>query len=142
MISAGQMDQQIIPLYPTYAGRSDMGSQKVTWRRLSIRWAKVHYAKGAKVLEAGETVLDQEIVVTTHYTSVITERFRLIWQGRTYEIISLNGTRREGTLTIRARRLDEGNPMAEYVEPTEPTEPTEPANNGGGDENAAATDDE
>jgi hypothetical protein len=31
-------------------------------------------------------------------------------------VLSLNGTRRDGTLTIRARRIDEGNPDAEVTE--------------------------
>lgn len=115
MISSGVMDQQVIPLFPMYQGRSDMGAQTVVWKELSMRWAKVHYAKGAKVLDTGETFLDQEIVVTMRYTGVVTERCRLRWQGRLYEILSLNGTRRDGTLTIRARRIDEGNPDAEAV---------------------------
>lgn len=115
MISSGVMDQQVIPLFPMYQGRSDMGAQTVVWKELSMRWARVHYAKGAKVLDAGETFLDQEIVVTMRFTNVITERCRLRWQGRTYEVLSLNGTRRDGTLTIRARRIDEGNPDAEVV---------------------------
>ena len=115
MISSGVMDQQVVPLYPTYSGRSAMGAQEVTWKELSMRWAKVHYAKGTKVLDTGETFLDQEIVVTMRYTAIVTERCRLKWQGRLYEILSLNGTRRDGTLTIRARRVDEGNPDAEAV---------------------------
>ena len=94
-----------------------MGAQTVVWTELRMRWAKVHYAKGAKVLDAGETFLDQEIVVTMRYNAVVTERCRLKWQGRLYEILSLNGTRRDGTLTIRARRVDEGNADAEVVQP-------------------------
>ena len=110
------MDQKIIPLYPIYTGRSGMGAQTVEWRQLPMRWAKVYYAKGAKALEAGESYLEDTIVLTMRYTRVITERCRLMWEGRTYEIIAPpDGTRRDGTLTIKARRLDDGNAEAEVV---------------------------
>lgn len=115
MISSGMMDQRVTPLFPMYSGRSAMGAQTVVWKQLSPRWARVQYAKGTKVLDAGETFLDQEIVVTMYYNAVVTERCRLVWQDRKYEILSLNGTRRDGTLTIRARRIDEGNADAEVV---------------------------
>ena len=120
MISAGLLDQKVTPLYPTYTGRSDMGAQQVTWRELTYRWARVQHIKGAKVLEAGESLMDQEIAVTMYYTPVVTERCRLRWNGHVYEILSLNGTKREGTLTIRARRLDEGSDVETEVEPTTP----------------------
>jgi len=110
------LDQPITPLFPMTSGRSEMGEQRVEWRELSRRMARVVYAKGSRLLDSGETFLEQEIVVTLHYTAAITERCRLRWQGRLYEILSLNGTRREGTLTIKARRIDEGNPEGESEE--------------------------
>ena len=52
------MDQQVIPLFPMYQGRSDMGAQTVVWKALSMRWAKVHYANdGAMPIEVAGTIV-------------------------------------------------------------------------------------
>lgn len=109
------MDQKVVPLLPVYTGRTAMGAQNVRWQELTYRWANVKYLKGAKLLDTGETWLEHEIAVTLHYTAVITPRCRLKWNDRVYEILSVNGTRREGTLYIKARLIDDGADSAEVT---------------------------
>lgn len=109
------MDQKVYPLFPTYSGRSSLGAQTVTWHELTYRWARVKYLRGQQMLNVGEQWECDEIAVQMHYTDVVTPRCRLKWQNRKYEIVTLNGTRREGTLNIKARLVDEGLDSAEVA---------------------------
>lgn len=72
-------------------------------------WARVTYARGARALNYGESWMGNQISVLIRYTERINERSRIRWNGKLYQIDSFNGSRGEGTITITASKIDEGN---------------------------------
>ena len=94
-------------LVPVVADRKELGGQQVEYIPLGDpKWARVTYQKGARALDMGDVWIPNGIVVTLRWTMGVTERCRLVWEGRTYQIESLNGSRHEGQWTIVASRVN------------------------------------
>ena len=108
MVSAGLLNQRIEVLKPLNVRRSPTGGQIVDFVTMRHQWASVRYLRGTSALQVGEMWLPSSISVLMRYTGEITERCRLKWEGKTYKITSLNGSRIDGTLTIVADLVDEG----------------------------------
>jgi len=109
MVSAGYLDQRVEVLTPEYTGRSIGGQQVVTWKSEGTRAAAVKYLKGSRLLEMGDVWLPSTVVITMRYTDKVTERSMLIWNKKRYRIVAPpNGTLREGTLTITADLVNDG----------------------------------
>ena len=108
MVSAGILTEKIYPLNVTVT-RGPIGEQLETWTTGAFLWARVTYARGARALNYGEAWMSNQISVLIRYTERINDRSRLRWNGRLYQIDSFNGSRGEGTITITASRIDEGN---------------------------------
>jgi SPP1 family predicted phage head-tail adaptor len=108
MISAGILNQRVEVLEALNIRRSPTGGQIVDWGTLRHQWACVRYLRGTSALQQGEMWLPSSISVLMRYTAEITERNRLKWQSKTYKIVSLNGSKIDGTLTIVADLVDEG----------------------------------
>lgn len=107
-ISAGLMTERVQVLVPVDDEPGEMGGQNVLWCPLGDpKKARVTYQKGARALDMGEVWLPHGIVVTIRWTLGVTERCRLVWNERTYQIESLNGSRREGMWTIVASRVND-----------------------------------
>jgi hypothetical protein len=53
--------------------------------------------------------MNRSIVVTIRNNSLITDRCRIQWDGKIYAIESLNRSVHDGSITITATVVDEGN---------------------------------
>lgn len=108
MITAGKLTERVAILVPS-TRRTDTGEQIVVYDEERIVWANVVFQRGAQALNAGEVWLNRSVVVTMRDNAVVTERCRLRWDGKTYVIESLNRSRHDGSITIGASAVDEGN---------------------------------
>ena len=108
MISAGKLNNRVMILEPlTTQGK--FGEQVTIWQDGKTVWANVVFQRGVHALNAGEGWLTGSITVTMRDNKFIHERCRIVWDGKTYMIESFNRSVQDGSITIVASRVDEGN---------------------------------
>lgn len=108
MITAGKLSERVGILVPSVS-RSPMGEQLTEYKEVRTVWANVVFQRGAQALAMGEVYLNRSIVITMRNNDVVTERCRLRWDGKIYVIESLNRSGHDGSVTIAATVVDEGN---------------------------------
>lgn len=108
MISAGKLSERVGILAPEVT-RNDFGEQVTTYKNIKTIWANVIFQRGAQALVMGEVYLNRSITVTMRNNSMVHDRCRLQWDGKTYGIDSFNRSVHDGSLTIVATLIDEGN---------------------------------
>lgn len=86
---------------------SVFGEQKTEWKAAAKVWAAVAFQRGAQALTAGDVWLTRSVTITMRNNSVINDRCRLVWDGKTYGIESFNRSKTDGSITIVASVLDE-----------------------------------
>lgn len=108
MITAGKLSERVVILMPEVT-RGESGEQVTDFKEVKTVWANVLFQRGAQALVAGDVYLNRSVVITMRNNSLITERCRLKWDGKTYIIESLNRSGHDGSITISASVLEEGN---------------------------------
>lgn len=103
--NAGAFDDRITIL-KSVVNRGNYGEQSQEWSELCKCWAKVTYKRGQRAIESGEVWLPNTIVVTIRYRSDVDDRMRLVVDGDTYAIDSLNSRRKEGIVQITCTKID------------------------------------
>ena len=106
MLHSGKLTERVQILRAS-ATVSSTGATVRQWDTVATVWANVIFQRGAAVLTAGESWLTRSIVVTMRNNAVVSELCRLVWDGKTYSIGSLNRSKLDGTITIAASVIDE-----------------------------------
>ena len=108
MITAGKLTERVGILLPSVT-RSETGEQLTEYDEVCKVWANVIFQRGSQALAAGEVSLNRSVVITMRNNRVVTDRCRLKWDGKTYLIESMNRSGHDGSITIVASVVDEGN---------------------------------
>lgn len=108
MITAGKLNERVAILMPEVT-RGESGEQLTEYREIKVVWANVLFQRGAQALAAGEVYMSRNVAITMRNNSLITDRCRLRWDGKVYVIESLNRSVHDGSITIAASVVDEGN---------------------------------
>lgn len=108
MITAGKLTERVGILLPSVT-RSETGEQLTEYDEVCKVWANVIFQRGSQALAAGEVFLNRSVVITMRNNRVVTDRCRLKWDGKTYLIESMNRSGHDGSITIVASVVDEGN---------------------------------
>lgn len=111
MLSAGKLNERVTILVPT-TEQGSFGEQVTTWEAARTIWANVVFQRGVHALTAGESWLTGSISVTMRDNKVVHDRCRLKWNNQTYMIESFNRSGHDGSITIVATKIDEGNNQA------------------------------
>ncbi len=111
MLSAGKLNDRVTIIAPTTT-QGQFGDQVTKWEDVRTVWANVVFQRGVHALNAGEGWLTGNITVTMRDNRTIHDRCRLRWDGKTYMIESFNRSGRDGSITIVASKVDEGNNTA------------------------------
>ena len=108
MIDSGSLTERIKFLEPE-TSKGKYGSRVIdNWNPVYVCWANVKYNKGTRAISAGEVWLPNTIAILVRYTSKINERQRILWDSKIYRIDSFNSSKKTGSTTIVATRVDEG----------------------------------
>ena len=107
MLTASNLKYRIGILTPAVS-RDRFGAQHTRYDLTRTIYADVRYDKGKRVLEHGEMWLPSSIVITTRLHPELTDHCRIAWDGKVYQIDSFNRDTFEGSITIKASRIDEG----------------------------------
>lgn len=108
MLTAGKLTERVTILVPETV-RGEFGEQVTSWAEGKTVWANVVFQRGVYALTEGEGWLTGSVTVTMRDNRTVTERCRLLWDGKTYLIESLNRSKADGSMTLVATRVDEGN---------------------------------
>lgn len=100
-MQSGKLDQ-LIELQ-SLAEANNSGELVQSWAMESIVWAYVLSQHGSESFEAARTNARQTIRVQLRYLAGVSEKWRLIWQGKAYNIKYVDESqRRKGELWLTA----------------------------------------
>lgn len=114
MLQAGSMNERVVVLAPV-VGRGVYGEQVCIYEEVATVWARVQYQKSQKALSAGEVWMSSQVVVTTRVNGKINDRCRLKWDGKLYQLESYNRSKADGTITMVAALIDDGEDDAQIM---------------------------
>ena len=69
--------------------RNSLGETTLEWATYAERWASVEGVTAREALGAGQLEVSITHRVRLRYVSGLTQQMRLVWRGRTLEIVSL-----------------------------------------------------
>lgn len=107
MLRAGSLSERISILVPSVE-RGEYGEQEVVFTKKRTVWASVAYQKGVQALTAGEVWMSNSISITMRNNSLVNDRCRLEWDGKTYAIESFNRSKVDGSIAIICNVIDNG----------------------------------
>lgn len=106
MINAGSLTDRVVLLEQTVRV-GQYGERVQEWREWARCWARVTFRKGQRALEGGDVWLPRTVVVKLRWRAGVSERMRVVHDGRTYGIDSLNAQRSEGEIQLVCTRIDD-----------------------------------
>lgn len=113
MISASMLTDRVSVLMPVIDRDNPFGAQSPVYNCVAELWASVKFAKGRRALDSGEVWQQNTVVVTVRWNNIIQDHSHIGWDGKEYQIDSINRDRRDGSITMTCTRIDQGNPLSE-----------------------------
>lgn len=107
MINSGDLNERITVQIPAIT-RTANGEQVTTWAATKQYWANVRYVRGARAILSGDVMMTNAISIMMNWNDVVTERCRIVWDGKLYHIDSINRNKQHYEINITASRLDVG----------------------------------
>ena len=88
-------------------GKFGLDSAGIEWENMGMVWASVDWQKGKSGMTAGALDAYGVKIVRMRWNSIITERSRIQWQGRTYQILpeTFNASRQENTIQFLCQQI-------------------------------------
>ena len=82
------------------------------WDDVAILWAAVDYVRGVRAMRDGALDVYGVIMVRTRYCSAINERSRIVYEGRTYQVLgeTLHVDKQANTVQVQAQMIVDGQP--------------------------------
>ena len=87
--------------------RDQYGSQQTAWTRVGTYHARVTWLRGQRALNVGEVWIANAIAISMRWNEHVHDHQRIVWQGKTYQVDSWNGSRHDGGLNITASLVEE-----------------------------------
>jgi SPP1 family predicted phage head-tail adaptor len=88
MIDPGKLRERITVEQAT-EGRNRLGETVLSWQTFADRWASVEGVSSREALELGRNEVSVTHRVRLRYLDGMTQNMRIVWRGRTLEIVSL-----------------------------------------------------
>lgn len=107
--STGILKHRVTILNRTAAqdGRFGLDSAGIEFTPAKTVWAEVTWAKGKAAMNAGALDVYGVVMVRMHYNTTVTERSRIMWNGKTYQILAetFHADRQENTIQFHAQQI-------------------------------------
>jgi SPP1 family predicted phage head-tail adaptor len=88
MIRSGELRERVT-IQVSAESRNNLGEATLTWTDFTTRWASVEGVSVREALLNGQQDTNLTHRVRMRYVDGLTQNMRLIWRGRTLEVISL-----------------------------------------------------
>ena len=88
-------------------GKFGLDSASIEWENMGCVHANVDWQKGKSGMTAGALDAYGVKIVRMRWNSIITERSRIQWQGKTYQILpeTFNSSRQENTIQFLCQQI-------------------------------------
>ena len=101
-MNPGRLDRKVT-IQARTASRDDEGSPVVSYAtEATVPCERVQYA-GTQGVRSGAVRAEATLVLRIRYRSTLTEKHRLQFEGRTYDILSIDEEGRRATQLVQAR---------------------------------------
>ena len=96
MINAGSLRERVT-VQQASESRNALGETVLSWATFAERWASVEGVSSRESLAYGQQQISVSHRVRLRYLTGLTQSMRIVWRGRTLEIVSLleHGNRSE-----------------------------------------------
>lgn len=110
MYSAGIRNERVSVLWPRGAvdGAYGRRSGGVVYDLKCTLWAAVDFVRGVKALQAGAVEVYDTLMVRMQWSGKVRRDSVIVWRGRAYLIMSLNGNRLANTMQLTVREMTSG----------------------------------
>ena len=88
MIDPGKLRERVTIQQATES-RNALGETTLSWATFAERWASVEGVSAREALELGQIDVSVTHRVRMRYVDGMTQNMRIVWRGRTLEIIAL-----------------------------------------------------
>ena len=107
--STGIMRDRVTILNRTAAqdGRFGLDSAGIEFEPAKTVWAEVTWAKGKQAMNAGALDVYGVVMVRMRYNTTVNERSRILYDGKTYQIIgeTFHADRQANTIQFHAQQV-------------------------------------
>lgn len=89
------------------SGNYGLDSHGIIFKKTSEEWAEVTWAKGKQAMNAGALDVYGVIMVRMRWNTIVSERSRIIYNGKTYQILgdTFHAQRQDNTIQFHAQVL-------------------------------------
>jgi SPP1 family predicted phage head-tail adaptor len=88
MIDAGSLRERVT-VQQASESRNALGETVLSWATFAERWASVEGVSSRELLQYGQQQIEVSHRVRMRWLSGLTQSMRIVWRGRTLEIVSL-----------------------------------------------------
>ena len=107
--SAGFLHDIIQPLNrkEAVAGKFGLDSAGIEWEEVGCLHANVDYQRGKSAMNAGALDVYGVVMIRMRYNTIVNERSRILYEGKTYQIIgeTFHSNRQENTIQFHAQQI-------------------------------------
>lgn len=101
-MNSEKMDRRIT-LQEVTETQSSTGFASESWADVVTVWAQVTYKSGREYFQADKTNAQVVKLFRIRYRSDLTNKMRIVYEGRNYDILTIDSDYREGVSYITAR---------------------------------------
>ena len=89
------------------AGKYGLDSAGIEWEEGPCLHANVDYARGKSAMNAGALDVYGVVMIRMRYNTIVNERSRILYGGKTYQIIgdTFHADRQENTIQFHAQQV-------------------------------------
>lgn len=107
--TSGILRQRVTILNREEATASKWGKDGdgVTWQEVSTVWASVEWARGKQAMNAGSLDIYGVVMVRMRWNTVVSERSRIVYDGKTYQVLgdTFHPDRQANTIQFMAQLI-------------------------------------
>lgn len=95
-------------------GKFGIDSTGPEWEDTCTVWAAVDFVKGLRAMREGALDIYSVVMIRTRYTKAITERSRILYEGKTYQVLgeTLHADFQANTVQFNAQVIINDKPMS------------------------------
>lgn len=107
--TSGILRQRVTILSRDEATASKWGKDGdgVTWQEVATVWASVEWARGKQAMNAGSLDIYGVVMVRMRWNTVVSERSRIVYDGKTYQVLgdTFHPDRQANTIQFMAQLI-------------------------------------
>ena len=107
--STGLLNHRVTILNRTEAqqGRFGLDSAGVEFESTGTVWASVDWTRGKGAMNAGALDVYGVVIIRMRWNTIVNERSRILYDGKTYQIIgeTFHADRQENTIQFQAQQI-------------------------------------